>query len=190
MKLQLNTNLIPIFSGTYGTNWEVTECNDDGDELELDYKHEDLMRSIMGVYQENSKDIVKDLGVKFIKSIKFDGVFSPREYNFKTDQLDFTLTINLLSMMGELKALKDNKEFSKFLHDNYTSYDGFMSFTPNNYKELRLQILEGDSEHDQSISALITFLSKDNIKEIEGDILEDWGCNGYGGLDYKIVEEQ
>lgn len=41
---------------------------------------------------------------------------------------------------------------------------------------------------DQSISALITYLAKGQIKEIEMSIYEHWMSNGYGGLDYTVGE--
>jgi len=195
MQLQLNTNLIPIFSGTYETRWEVSEYNDNGDEIEVDYKHDALMQSIAQEYQHNADHILSELNTPFIEKIVFDGTFfSPGEYNFQTDQLDFTVDIDKTKLLDTVNKLKDNKEFAQFLRDNYSSYDGFISFTPNNYQELYDAIIKNDEELEQAVSALITYLAKENIKHsggcsIEDMVYEDWQGNGYGGLDYSIINE-
>lgn len=190
MNLKLNTNLIPIFSGTYENIWEPEEINDDGESLPLDYEQKDLLSSIAGVYQENEEAICKTFGISFIKKIHFTGKsWSPREYNFNTDQLDFIVTIDKRLMLETLAKLNGNEEFEKYLHEHFTSYDGFMSFTPNNYKELSEEILGEHDDYIQAVSALIRFLAKDETDEIETDMHEEWAGNGYGGLDYKISKE-
>jgi len=187
--LELNTNLLPIFSGTYNTGWGVTEYDDYGDELPVEYNHEDLMISIVNIYRQHEDKIINLLGIDWIKSIKFTNTwFSPREYNFKTDQLDLKLEIDKSGMLSALGGLINSFDFNKWLNENFSSRDGFMSFTPNNYKELLDQITSEGESYDQSISALIQYLGK--FEDIEQDILEDWLGNGYGGLDYEIEEDE
>ncbi len=185
MLVKLNTNLVRLFSGTYETEWEVSETNDEGDELEIDYKFKDLLKSIASVYQAESKYILDTLDVSFISKLRFNGVFySPREYNFSTDELDFIIDINAVKLQRTLDSLKDSKEFKDFLHDRYSTRDGFWSYTPDNYKDLAKEIKEHGEEFEQSIGALITFLARDRFEEIELQVYEEWACNGYGGLDY------
>ena len=187
--MNLNTSMIELFNGTYNTIWEVIETDDDGNELEVDYDFKNLMQSILEAYQEGETQIVKDLEVNFIKSIHFTGFWSPREYNFATDQLDFTLEIDRELMLKELAKLIDSKDFKQFLKDNYSSYDGSMSFTPNNYQEISEEIIdngENGKYSDQAISALINFIRPEN-NSIDMDAYEYWSSNGYMGLDYKIV---
>ena len=157
IKIELNTNLIPIFSGTYESIWEVRETDDNGNELPVDYKHEELMQSIVSEYQDHAKWIVKELNIPWIKSIEFTGGFgSPREYNFSTDVLDFTININVAGMLRDLVKLGTSEEFKKYLKDHFSSRDGFMSFTPDNYQELFAEIHGELKYFDQSIGALIT----------------------------------
>ncbi len=189
MIVELNTNMVPLFAGTYETVWEPTECNDDGEELMLAYEMKDLMQSIVNVYQEHAEYIVKEWSVPWIKSIHFTGSFSPREYNFRTDELDFTLEINKEAFDWIVRELKNSEGFEKFLNDNYTSYDGFMSFTPNTYSELVLEIQQHGNEYDQAIAAVVTFFTHDKRADIEADIHESWAGNGYGGLEYTIEKE-
>jgi len=194
MKYNLNTNLIPIFSGTYETIWQPNEFDDEGNELNIDYDHKDLMKSIVTIFKENENYILKELQEKasFIKKIVFTNTFSsPREYNFNTDTIDFDLTINKKELNKVLKDLEHNQDFKNFLKENYSSYDGFMSFTPNNYNEIKENIENNGMEAEQSISAIINYLvmiARNTLHEIEETIYEEWNCNGYGGLDYNISE--
>jgi hypothetical protein len=152
------------------------------------------MRSIASAYCDNEDWILDKLNCPFIKKIHFTGRFnSPREYNFSTDTLDFSLDINKKKLSDCLDSLKDNKEFDTWLHDRYTSCDGFWSFTPNNYRDLCYQILTLGDELDQSIGALISYLMKQEDEEfyssIEGYVYDYWSSNGYCGLDYEYVDE-
>jgi YD repeat-containing protein len=191
MKYLLNTNLVPIFSGTYDNFWEITDYNEDGDqELEVNYDKQDFLRGIASVYQDHSEWILKEFDITFIRGLKFTGDFtSPKEYNFSTDTLDFEVDINKASMLRTLEELKDNQNFIDFLRNHYTSRDGFWSWTPNNPTDLINEIKSNGSECDQSIGALIRFLSGiDEPKEfwdtIEGQVFLSWQGNGYGGTNY------
>lgn len=193
MKLEFNTNLIPLFSGTYNTIWVIEEVDDEGNEMCVEYSHEDFMKSIIEAYQAHEKTIVNELGVPFVKSIQFIETYSsPHFYNFSTDELDFTLEIDEGMMKEKLKELSSDLVFDKWLRDNFTSCDGFMSFTPNTYRDLHREIMEGGEEFDQAVAALIQYLSNqkmDRIEYIESTIHEDWRDNEYYGLDYSINEE-
>jgi len=58
---------------------------------------------------------------------------SPREYNFTTDKLNLRLKIDLDLLKGELISNAELKRgFDKYLHEKYSSYDGFISFVENN----------------------------------------------------------
>ena len=187
MKIKLNTNLVPIFSGTYETQWDVIETNDNGDEMNVVYDHNDLMKSIANEYQNHADYILSEFEIPFIKKIKFTGGFDcPPYYNFSTDTLDFEIIVNKTQLLRALNELADGEEFATFLKEHFTSYDGFMSFTPNNYADLKIEILEEGREFTQSIGALISFLALDKLSEIEESIHEDWRGNEYRGLDYHV----
>ena len=194
MKYTLNTNLIPLFNGTYNTQWEVSETNDEGEELDVDYDFGELMKSIAHAYQKNETYILSELNCPFIRSIHFTGgTYSPREYNFSTDTLDFTVNIDERLLRVSLEALRGNKDFGTWLRENFTSRDGFISFTPNSYGELFEAITKHGDEHDQALGAFITYLNKEELDlygkcEIDETIHEDWQGNGYEGLDYTTAE--
>ena len=195
-EIQLNTNLVPLFHGTYESIWEVSEYNEEGtEELAVEYNQKDLMQSITDAYKRNQKDILSEIGISFITALQFTGTFdSPRYYNFSTDTLDFTITVDRELLSKTLIKIKDNKDFEQFLYDKYTSYDGFISFTPNNYPELVNEIENEGDKFEQAIGALITYLMEKEFKDrgmentIEMDVYEDWQGNGYEGLQYTIVQ--
>lgn len=195
MKVELNTSLFGIFSGTYGTAWEVTATDDLGNELDVEYEFTDLMKSIARVYQENRKDILdlmKESEIDFVSNTTFTGGFySPREYNFSTDTLDLVVTLNKKKLVEKTRKLCQERLFIQYLEDNFTSCDGFMSFTPNNPKDLLESIEAENDEFDQSLGAILTYLAvshdTDWYETIEGGVHEDWQGNGYGGLDYKVI---
>lgn len=195
MNIKLNTNLLPIFSGTYETFWEVNEYSDDGEELPVKYKHKDLLASIAEEYQNHAEYILSELGIDFIDSIKFTGNFhSPAYYNFSTDTLDFEVEVNKAGLLKKLEQLGADPRFNQYLRDNFTSYDGFWSYTPNNYIDLKAEILSEGSDYEQAIGALLTYLGLDTgeqgYSEIEVSIQEHWQGNGYGGLKYTIEEPE
>lgn len=195
--LHLNTSMIDgIFTGTYENIWEVEDHDDDGHEPYIDYDFKEFMQSIVHAYQNEEEYIKDELNIDFIINLKFPGGhYSPREYNFSTDSLDIDITIDLEKFNSTLESLKNDQEFDKFLHDNYTSYDGFWSWTPNNYPELYEQIKTQGNRYDQAMSAVINYLIYKEFKNtnltnsIEYYVYDNWQGNGYGGLDYKTLCE-
>jgi hypothetical protein len=74
------------------------------------------------------KWISKNLNVEI--SIQFSELWSPREYNYQTDQIDAHISIKDLNKLYE--AIRSNKEFCKefieTIEKNTTSCDGYMAF--------------------------------------------------------------
>ena len=93
-----------------------------------------------------------------IKDIIVHKIVSPTYYNFSTDELYFDLvttngfTKNILKVIKNLSTDEYN-DLAKFLNDNYSSYDGFHSFTDNNISDLV------DSIKNDEIREICAFLS-------------------------------
>ena len=67
--------------------------------------------------------------IKKISTRNFE-LDSPKEYNFRTDKLIVNVEFRLRAL--EHWCLKNKpEEFNKYLKENYSSYDGFISFVPN-----------------------------------------------------------
>jgi hypothetical protein len=199
MKVNMNSNLLKLFSGTYGTFWEIYETDDNGNDLEVEFNFKNFMKSIIKAYQDKTKSILTDLKNatdNLITGIKFTNSFyNPRFYNFETDSIDFTLTINNKKLNQLLKDLKTNQKFETFLKDNYSSRDGFISFTPDTIDEIKKAIDNPNSDNfEQALAAIINYLVTKNkpelLNEIEQEVFDYWQANGYCGLDYKIINEE
>jgi hypothetical protein len=66
-----------------------------------------------------------------IQEINFKALYSPRYYNYETDSLILELNLNL-TRLKTYCFTTHKKDFNQYLKDNFTSYDGFISFIPNN----------------------------------------------------------
>lgn len=194
MIYKLNTSLVPIFSGTYETLWDIEETDNDGNELPVSYDTKEMLKSIAKAYDNNADYIKDELGIDWIKAISFPGgTYSPREYNFSTDSLDMNVDVNYRLMLKYLASLEGNQEFTDWLHEQYSSRDGFISFTPDNWHEMRRVIYNHDNDKEQAVGALIrwagTQANPDNFgyaQGVEEYIWEEWRGNGYGGTDYWV----
>lgn len=186
MITEFNTSLLQdLFSGTYETIWEVTDTDDEGNELDCNYDFQEFMKSIAEAYQGYQEKMVKELGIPWLTGIKFTGgTFSPHEYNFSTDSLDMELEIDRDVMLESVRKLK-GAEFAQYLRDNYSSRDGFWSWTPDTYEEI-LKELETEGEYfQQSLGAVLNYIiPSKTLEDIELTVHETWACNGYMGLDY------
>jgi len=62
------------------------------------------------------------------------GLDSPREYNFRTDRISFQITYDDTKLEDFVfNQMKD--DFNQYLHEHWSSYDGFVSFVPNNIED-------------------------------------------------------
>lgn len=122
---------LPLFSGFYGTIWESDEDN-------FCSENDCTCENLIVDYNAYNKDIV--LGIcdfvesncEFIKAIKFEKICSPRAYNFSNDSANVSIAIKKREFK---KYLKDNiGALDKYLKENYTDYDGFMSSYGNSFE--------------------------------------------------------
>lgn len=117
-------------------------------------------------------------------SLEYKETYHPSYYNFCTDSIVFNFNYsNDLKHWFHSYAITWKEEFEKFLADNYTSYDGFISFTPNNWNEW---LEEWSRDEWRSVSAFLNFLIHWNIDEYEREALHsDFEDNAI-----PIIEEQ
>ena len=175
--LQLTSSLFPIVQvGTYdGQTCDVNRfidsycIDDDFSEGHVDFDSEgfwdrydnskfvaEIRKRASDYITDEIKPFLVDLGFGITDVVVHD-IVSPKYYNFSTDELYFDLIVD--ENFTENLAQKVENEFydnglAKFLKDNYTSYDGFMSFTANTLDGLIEGIREGDV---REISAFLTW---------------------------------
>lgn len=128
----------------------------------------EIRRRASEFIRDEIKPFLLDSGLGITDIVVHD-IVSPKYYNFRTDELYFDLVVE--EGFCEKLAERVEGEFhceslDKFLKDNYTSYDGFLSFTANNLDGLIVGIREG---RDQEVAAFLTW----------------YFINNYEGFDWK-----
>lgn len=95
---------------------------------------------------------------------------SPRFYNYRTDRLVLSVDVDVELLKGYAYS-SHPIEFESYLKENFTSYDGFISFVPNNLSDF----LEWEETNQQSsIDVLIEFylLSRIDLDSYRRDLYE------------------
>jgi hypothetical protein len=180
--LNLSTNLLPLITmGTY--DGQICDVNNFIDDYTIDEdykegyinydsrtywdnfdnnKYKTKLFKLSNEYLiDNIKQELTDLNIGIL-NIECIGIHSPKYYNFSTDSLNYDLSVSdnfnhiLIDIINNLDD-NDTNSLSKFLKDNFTSRDGFMSFTDNNIPDLINSI--NDFE-DREISAFLTWYLK------------------------------
>ena len=175
MKVTLNTNLFPIIRvGMYESNISPYNVFDDYS-IDDDKKNGDIHYS-SEYYWDNFqndkyKKRIQELASEFLDgkidndngieiTIKCKEIYSPKEYNFGTDEIVMDVTYSKMRILQVVK--KDHENFNQFLKDNYTSYDGFMSFTSNNFDDWLVDFEENEV---RSVGAVLSYLFQERITE-------------------------
>lgn len=182
--LELTSSLFPIVQvGTYdGQTCDVNRfidsyfIDEDFAEGHTDFDSEgfwdrydnskfkaEILKRATEYIQNEIKPFLVDLNIG-ITDVVIHSIVSPKYYNFSTDELYFDLIVedNFSEKLAE-KVENEHYEsaLAKFLKDNYTSYDGFMSFTANTLDGLIEGIKEGDV---REISAFLTWFFVENFE--------------------------
>lgn len=127
-------SFLPVFTGFYGTIFEP----DEEVFIEDDHTYDDYNFFYKEYYEEMAKACVNavenrlntDLGFKI--KIKYENVYSPREYNFTNDSIKCTFVLSKKTIKELYQYLNEHKEaFENFIKDGFTSYSGFYSFYSN-----------------------------------------------------------
>tara|TARA_R100000005_G_scaffold95299_1_gene76265 strand:- start:891 stop:1400 length:510 start_codon:yes stop_codon:yes gene_type:complete len=120
-----NKTQLPIFTGFYNTIFDIDFMFENIEDIEsIDYKKYENDISIQLC------EIIKNELSNFIKDIEFIKVDSPKYYNYSNDSIDCIITPKKQAILSYIKQNYNN--WCKYLKDNYTSYDGFISHYSNN----------------------------------------------------------
>jgi hypothetical protein len=179
MKVTLNSNLFPIIRvGMYNSNISSDEIFDDHtivDDKENGYIHYDVDYFWSNFQNDKYVKRIQELSGEFLNgtidngngieiTIKCKEIYSPKFYNFGTDEIVMDVTYSKSKILQVVK--KDTETFNKFLKDNYTSYDGFTSFTSNNYNDWLVDFEENEI---RSVGSVLTYLFQESITENKRD---------------------
>ena len=168
-----NENLISYDADTFWNNF-------DNDKFKAE-----ILKRATDFISDNVKPLLVDLGLG-ITDIKVVGIHSPKFYNWSTDTLNFDLitddnfTNNIIDVINNLEP-NELDDLSKFLKDNYTSYDGFTSFTDNNIPDLINSIKDNE---EREIGAFLSWYWNWTDSSYE---CADW--NYYVNEEFPIYDE-
>lgn len=134
----------PIFSGFYNTIWDG-----DGDvDSEIEYQRDETGRNLTWEdfeidYEAYRQDVSKTFtawlseelkeNIPGLLAINFEELRSPKEYNFATDSINVEIDIDAPLFVSWWKRyiIENAEQYAKYLHQKYTSCDGFISHFPN-----------------------------------------------------------
>jgi len=191
--LKLTTNLLPIVNvGMYDSLLSpdnlINDYNidEDKDNEYINYDSTEYWTNLFDISKfrakiltlatEYIKDEIKPIltGLKLgISDIETVSINSPKFYNFENDMLYFDLIVedqfnnNIIDKINNLSTDELNR-FNAYLKDNYSSYDGFISFTSNNSLDVINNVLNYD---ERDISAFLNWYVFDFLNEIDEN---DW----------------
>ena len=156
---------------------ELTE-----DDLDFDYKgyEEEVRNAWVDGFRERMPEIVSSLeGVEMT---------SPRYYNFETDRLwaDVELRDDWMDEMRHFIA--SNYDWLKErIHEDWTSYDGFMSFMENDVDKWEEHLFR--EQDGRYISTMIGYMMYRENKEIRNDLVMDALEDVYAGSYVFLTDE-
>ena len=207
MKLSLNTSIFDILSvNTYNSplepdysnvEYDIEQVQEAGKLTEeiLDNASKELYQALdMGSYKselgraaiehitEHQLDDLKALPFG-VTDIALIGIDSPREYNFRGDDLDFTLEVADNISERLLKWLNDNgnEEFYADMESRYGTRDGFNSHMPTTSDEMEQACI---TDIERAFSMIALYILEDegfDSEENEREFVMTWMENTYIG---------
>jgi hypothetical protein len=149
-----------VFPGFYeselynsDTIYNINEALDDGDPA-MDFTDNGFTEYCDDVARQAAEALADalDQDDKIIVASRFKKLHSPRFYNFETDKIEMDLDVDWEALVEWVKS--ESYAFNEYLKSNFTSYDGFVSFVPNNTRDFWDKF---DSDADRLTDVLIEF---------------------------------
>ena len=155
----------------------LTEDDLDFDDANYD---KDVMESFVEVWGNHAP--------KFVTDVRFDTLDSPRYYNFRNDQLYayITLADNWEDEMRHFIAL-NHDWLSEKVHEDWTSYDGFISFMENEIDEWDTNLF--NEQDPRYIGTMIGYMMLRENKNIYDDLFMGTMEDIYAGSYVFIIPE-
>jgi hypothetical protein len=231
MNMKYNIQL-PFFPGFYESDLENGDTAYWAIKEELDYYHNDYCgewgqepKELRPIYEQLTEDDL-DFDYKayeeevrtgwvesfrsrmpeFILSLENVEMTSPQYYNFETDRLwvDVELAYDWMDTVREFMA-KNSDWLRDRIKEDWTSYDGFMSFMSNNFDDLRYDnggdnwsrdkswywhLFSGQSDRFECyLSTIIGYMMARKNKDIRNDLVMDALEDVYAGQYVFITPE-
>lgn len=154
---------LDLFEGFYESNlfnsdteYYLTECMNDDSESEekIEYEIKDFPAFCQDI-SEKATSLLEPDSDEILSDFEFLELDSPRFYNYRTDRLVISCMVDVPKLRAY--AFKTHLEsFKSYLKDNFTSYDGFISFVPNTPSKFKEWMKEPENKQN-AIDCLIEF---------------------------------
>ena len=176
---------LPCFPGFYETflapdeSQELEYIDDTRRELGLigrvgDYALDSSITFKVAEYEEEVAkrytNLVEAELKEYIPSITigYQGIVSPKEYNFATDSVNIEVTLNPDDLFEYIT--RHLKEFREHIEEKYTSYDGFISHYSSSYLDW-LESWKDTVKHEHQLGAMLQFvLHNEGVTDFEPDL--------------------
>ena len=134
------------------------------DDLDFDYRgyEKEITEGFISAFADNAPD--------FVENVEFDEMVSPKYYNFSTDKI-YAFVELADDWKDKVRAfMSENYDWLKErIHDDWTSYDGFMSFMENDIREWDKMLFE--DEDARYISTIIGYMMYRENKRVRDDLV-------------------
>tara|TARA_R100000781_G_C4079356_1_gene127180 strand:- start:1721 stop:2305 length:585 start_codon:yes stop_codon:yes gene_type:complete len=135
---------LPIFKGFYQSIYEpnnleelqfedINEIRENNNKKPISFDNIDF--DYNKYYIDVSKqlcDVIQDELSDYINVIRYKNINSPKYYNYSNDFIECEIEPKKDNILNYIKS--NYNDWKKYLKDNYTSYDGFISNYDNNPK--------------------------------------------------------
>ena len=154
-------------------------------EDDLDFRYSDYEKDVAEAFLEVWGNRAPE---DIVESVEFDAIDSPRYYNFRNDRL--YAFVELKDGWEDVMRhfIASNYDWlQQRIHDDWTSYDGFMSFMDNDVDEWGEHLF---NEHDERyISTMIAYMMYQENHEIRNDLVMSALEDIYAGSYVYITDE-
>ena len=166
--------IVPFFPGFYNSelDWMIdNEIEMYQSENELEYDEICDILDYPKAREAIAKAWLNRFNIETGFNLEFVAVNSPREYNFTTGRLVAKVSLDDLQRARKI-AEENDAEFQQYLHDNFTSFDGFYSHYSNDmnaWKELNSDTLDCNEVMTYlAIACLVETSERDLLNSIHG----------------------
>ena len=134
MKVQ---TFLPIFSGFHDTLWDIDleDIREDDEEIEVDLDRVDFTKYRDDVAKEACRLLPKYFPTGMIIDCEFEEVNMSEDLFKRPDEINVTANINVYQLRDYL--YEHQEAYQKYLEENFTSRDGFISFVSNKFEDWR-----------------------------------------------------
>lgn len=161
----------PAFPGFYGTHFEIEQDEERTDEP----TRKEYLQAMNDVARNCCAWVSQELDkTGIVRSVEFQAVVSPREYNFTNDTINCKIKYSIRALRRYLD--ENSVAFDAFCKERFSSRPGFCSFFPNEGKEYTNDFIK--EKEEALIGVLLEFVLFNEDDECEEYMLEYVQSNG------------